>query len=189
MKRVSFRTARSGGPGRVRRISQGCSLATLGIAMALTSPTREAALIPFVHTLHRTVASRPAKHRWREIGIASWYGAQFQGRLTAGGEHFDMNSLTCAHPTLPMGTWLKVTNLHNRRTAYVRVNDRGPVVEDRIVDLSYAAAHSLKLRGIGRVKLEAISPKDPELIQALLARVHIPVLQPPLTRRAIPMAA
>lgn len=189
MKSLSFRTAQTGVPARVRRISQGCSLATLGLAIALASPTQEAASVPSVQNPPRPIVARQAKHRWLEVGTASWYGAQFQGRLTAAGERFDMNSLTCAHPTLPMGTWLKVTNLHNRKTTFVRVNDRGPVIEDRIVDLSYAAARTLKLRGIGRVKLESISPTDPDLIQGLLAQVHIPVMPALITRTAIPLAA
>jgi rare lipoprotein A len=101
---------------------------------------------------------------------------KFQGRKTATGEAFDMNSMTCAHPTLPMGTWLRVTNLKNRKTAFVRVNDRGPVLETRIVDLSFAAAQTLGLAGVGKVKLEAVRESDPDLAKALMARVQMPVL-------------
>jgi rare lipoprotein A len=90
--------------------------------------------------------------------------------------------MTCAHPTLPMGTWLRVTNLKNRRTTFVRVNDRGPVLEGRIVDLSYAAARSLGLTGVGKVKLEAIRYSDPDLARALVARLQMPVLFDPLAR-------
>ena len=114
--------------------------------------------------------------RWLQIGIASWYGSQFQGRTTAGGERFDMNQMTCAHPTLPMGTWLRVTNLKNRRTAYVRVNDRGPLLDGRIVDLSFAAARQLRLAGLGKVKLETVRESDPELDRALVAQVKMPEL-------------
>jgi rare lipoprotein A len=121
------------------------------------------------------------KH-WYEVGVASWYGSHFQGRKTATGERFDMNLMTCAHPTLPMGTWLRVTNLRNRRTVYVRVNDRGPVVDGRIVDLSYAAARSLGLAGIAKVKLEAVRECDPELDRALVARIQMPVLMHGLGR-------
>ena len=99
---------------------------------------------------------------WRlfQIGIASWYGRQFQGRLTASGEVFDMYEYTAAHPSLPLGTYVRVTNLANHRWVVVRVNDRGPVVDGRIIDLSYAAARALDLetKGIQRVRLEVIRP-------------------------------
>jgi rare lipoprotein A len=87
-----------------------------------------------------------------------------------------MNTMTCAHPSLPMGTWLRVTNLKNRRITFVRVNDRGPVVDGRIVDLSYAAARAVGLAGIGKVKLEAVGESDPDLDRALVAQVQMPVL-------------
>lgn len=90
-----------------------------------------------------------------------------------------MNQMTCAHPTLPMGTWLRVTNLRNRKTAFVRVNDRGPVFDDRIVDLSRAAARKLGMSGVGKVKLEAVRENDPELTNALLAEVKIPLVVSP----------
>jgi rare lipoprotein A len=91
-----------------------------------------------------------------------------------------MNMMTCAHPTLPMGTWLRVTNLRNRRTAYVRVNDRGPVTDGRIVDLSYAAARTLGLAGLGKVRLEAVGESDPDLAKALLAQLQMPMLLGPM---------
>jgi rare lipoprotein A len=122
----------------------------------------------------------PRSRRWVQVGVASWYGSHFQGHKTATGERFDMNQMTCAHPTLPMGTWLRVTNLRNRKTAYVRVNDRGPVLETRIVDLSYAAARTLGLAGVGRVSLEVVRDGDPTLAQALMAQVQFPVLPAPL---------
>ena len=89
-----------------------------------------------------------------------------------------MNQMTCAHPTLPMGTWLRVTNLKNRRTAFVRVNDRGPVLSDRIVDLSAAAARAVGLAGVGKVKLETVRQGDPELARALVAQIQLPLLFP-----------
>ncbi|GAC1414822.1 MAG: hypothetical protein NVSMB62_01400 [Acidobacteriaceae bacterium] len=125
-----------------------------------------------------TTATKPTarKHHWYEVGIASWYGKGFQGRKTAAGERYDMNGMTCAHPTLPMGTWLKVTNLKNRQTTFVRVNDRGPIFEGRIVDLSFAAAHAVGLTGVGKVKLEAIPATDPALAQDMMAHVQMPSL-------------
>ncbi len=108
----------------------------------------------------RTARTRTAK--WHQVGLASWYGQQFQGRQTANGELFDMNELSCAHRTLPLGTWVKVTNLHNHKWVVLRVNDRGPVPETRIVDLSSQAAHLLGMRtkGISRVRLDVIDPKQ-----------------------------
>lgn len=120
--------------------------------------------------------SKTRTQHWYQIGIASWYGGHFQGRTTAAGETYDMNQLTCAHPTLPMGTWLRVTNLHNRKSTYVRVNDRGPVVDGRIVDLSYAAARVIGLSGVGKVKIERVHQDDPALAQALVAQLQMPVL-------------
>ena len=113
---------------------------------------------------------------WYQVGKASWYGGEFQGRKTAGGESFDMNALTCAHKSLPLGSWVRVTNLRNRRSVFVRVNDRGPVPEDRIVDLSYAAAKAVGISGVSKVKLETVRYGDPDLAQALVAQMQMPVI-------------
>lgn len=92
------------------------------------------------------------------IGLASWYGQEFQGRPTSSREVFDMNDLTAAHNSLPFGTYVMVTNLENGRSVVVRINDRGPFVKGRIIDLSYAAARVLALVGPGtaRVRLEVL---------------------------------
>ncbi len=87
-------------------------------------------------------------------GYASWYGEAFHGRRTANGELFDMNGLTCAHRTLPFGTLLSVTNTENNNTVTVRVNDRGPYVSGRIVDLSRGAASRLDILERGAVLVE-----------------------------------
>ena len=102
---------------------------------------------------------------------ASWYGRAFQGKRTATGERFDMNALTCAHRTLPLGSWLRVTNLGNKRSTFVRVNARGPYEDDTIVDLSYAAAQRVGLFGKTAVRVERVSPDDPELAHALVAEL------------------
>jgi rare lipoprotein A len=90
-----------------------------------------------------------------EVGIASWYGDDFHGRKTANGEIYDMNRLSAAHPTLPMPSFVYVTNLENGRTVLLRVNDRGPYVGNRVIDLSRAAAKALgtKGKGLGRVRV------------------------------------
>jgi rare lipoprotein A len=92
-----------------------------------------------------------------QVGVASWYGKAFHGRTTANGENFDMFELTAAHRKLPLGTYVKVTNLRNGKWVVVRVNDRGPYVGERILDLSYAAARMLEInRGLAKVRLDIV---------------------------------
>jgi rare lipoprotein A len=93
-----------------------------------------------------------------EVGVASWYGQEFHGRPTSSREVFNMNDMTAAHRTLPFGTHIMVTNLENDRSVVVRINDRGPFVRGRVIDLSYAAARVLGLIGPGtaRVRLEIL---------------------------------
>lgn len=95
-----------------------------------------------------------------QVGSASWYGKQFHGKTTASGEDFDMFEFTAAHKTLPLGTFVKVTNLKNGKWIVVRINDRGPYVGDRIMDLSYSAARMLNFRdGVERVRIDLIQPE------------------------------
>jgi rare lipoprotein A len=95
-----------------------------------------------------------------QVGMASWYGKQFHGRTTASGEDFDMFELTAAHRVLPLGTYVKVTNLRNGTSIVVRINDRGPFVQGRIMDLSYGAARMLSFRdGVEKVQLDVIQPQ------------------------------
>jgi rare lipoprotein A len=128
----------------------------------------------------KTQTTEVKPRRWYQIGQASWYGRHFQGRKTATGETYDMNGLTCAHRSLPLGSWIRVTNLKNRRSIFVRVNDRGPVPESRIVDLSYGAAQAVGIAdaGLGKVKLEAVRGGDPELARGLVAQLTMPSLIP-----------
>jgi rare lipoprotein A len=94
----------------------------------------------------------------QQIGMASWYGAAFEGKITASGEAFDMHAMTAAHLTLRIGTYVRVTNLVNGRTVVVRINDRGPYILGRIIDLSYAAARALRFRGgLQRVRIEPLT--------------------------------
>lgn len=104
----------------------------------------------------------PAKPRVVERGIASWYGKKFHGRLTANGEVYDMHEMTAAHKELPFDTVVEVRNLANGRTARVRINDRGPFIRGRVIDVSYAAAQRLGLVGAGIAQVElAIVPDAP----------------------------
>lgn len=93
-----------------------------------------------------------------QIGLASWYGPGFQGKPTAGGEHFNVNALTAAHRTLPLNSVVRVTNLENGRSVIVRINDRGPFIHGRILDVSYKAARELGMRedGVARVRIEVL---------------------------------
>jgi rare lipoprotein A len=107
----------------------------------------------------KPVARNQAKAKPYQVGTASWYGEYFVGKTTASGEPYDMYDMTAASETIPLGTYVKVTNLHNGKAVVVRVNDRGPVVEGRIIDLSYGAASALQFtnRGIQRVRLDLVS--------------------------------
>jgi len=107
---------------------------------------------------------------YEEVGLASWYGDRFHGRPTATGETFDMNALTAAHKTLPLPGLVEVTNLENGRTVVLRVNDRGPFVDGRIIDLSRGAARELGLleRGVGRVRVRYLG-RAPRLGRARAA--------------------
>ncbi len=93
-----------------------------------------------------------------QVGYASWYGPKFHGRKTASGEIYDMHALTAAHKSLPFGTLVRVVNLENGKSVVVRINDRGPYVKGRIIDLSYAAAKRIGLdkTGVAKVRLEII---------------------------------
>lgn len=87
-----------------------------------------------------------------------------------------MNAFTCAHRTLPLGSWIRVTNLRNHRSTFVRVNDRGPVPTSRILDLSYAAARKLGVSGLAEVKIEPVTASNPALTQELVAHLDRPAL-------------
>jgi len=115
-----------------------------------TSSPKQAAVV---------VQPKPGKRHWYQIGKASWYGPHFQGKETASGEAFDMNDLTAAHRTLPLGSLVRVTNLSNGNQVTVRINDRGPVYHTRIIDLSSKAAKILGFRaaGLQTVRLDVIA--------------------------------
>ena len=111
----------------------------------------------------------PRIARYIKQGVASWYGPGFHGKKTATGEIFDMYAMTAAHKTLPIPSYAQVTNLENNRSIIVRINDRGPFVRNREMDLSYAAAKNLDMEqdGTGKIEIKAISPSQalPQLQQ------------------------
>jgi rare lipoprotein A len=97
---------------------------------------------------------------FRQSGMASWYGKRYHGQKTSSGETYDMYAMTAAHPTLPIPSYVRVTNVANRRSVVVRINDRGPFKSERIIDLSYVAAYKLGYiqAGQARVEVETIVP-------------------------------
>lgn len=122
-----------------------------------------------------------------QVGLASWYGAQFNGRPTATGERFDMNELTAAHKTLPLPGLVEVTNLANGRRVVLRVNDRGPFVDERIIDLSRGAAEALDMlsRGVGEVRVRYLG-RAPRLGGGTVMQY---ASTPPPAPVAVPVAA
>lgn len=124
---------------------------------------------------YRTMASSAG---FEERGLASWYGTKFHGRRTSSGEPYDMFAMTAAHRHLPLPSFVEVTNLDNGKRVVVRVNDRGPFVGGRIIDLSYAAAHRIGMveKGVAPVRVRAVGPKDGPAEPVQLAAIE------PLTR-------
>src|SRR5262249_7241534 len=166
-----------------RRIAQGLTLALLVGLGAAQGPTSSGSIhhqaqtetaLGIDHSLMPWPGIRPGSHAY-QIGKASGYGKDWVEKPTASGEPYDMYDMTAAHPTLPLGPFVKVTNLENRRSVVVRINDRGPIVPGRIIDVSYIAAQVLKFRkqGIQRVRLDLIFSPKPTVMMAML---HAPVL-------------
>lgn len=114
--------------------------------------------------------------RYDETGIASWYGPNFHGKLTANGETYDKHGMTAAHKTLPLNSIVFVTNMENGKTVKLRLNDRGPFVEGRIIDLSYGAAKVLGVSGLAKVRVQYAGPADPMNKQSVSAPQSVPEL-------------
>jgi rare lipoprotein A len=115
---------------------------------------------------------RESSAGYRELGVASWYGHPFHGRQTSSGEIYDMNEMTAAHTTLPLPTWVEVTNLTNGKRIIVKVNDRGPFVGKRVIDLSYAAARALDMVRGGTAQVEVRALSGPPAMTTTAARVE-----------------
>ena len=108
---------------------------------------------------------------WSERGIASWYGPGFHGKRTASGEVYDMEDMTAAHKQLPFGTVVRVDNLDNGRRTEVRINDRGPFVDDRIIDLSRAAAREIEMLGTGTARVRISVVRMSEMLECSVVQV------------------
>src|SRR2546423_12997109 len=145
-----------------RRIAHGLAIASMivGLGAAQGPNFSEAKPVPVSSVQVSPEVRKQVKTKPYQVGTASWYGETFQGKPTASGEPYEMYDMTAAHLTLPMGSYVKVTNLRNGRAVVVRVNDRGPVVPGRIIDLSYSAAEALQFRsqGLQRVRLDVVKP-------------------------------
>ncbi len=128
----------------------------LGMAAVIAVSASSTAGTPAYEPISLCSVGKPA---WTS-GVASWYGEQFQGSPTASGEAFDMNALTAAHRNLPLGTEIRVTNLRNHRSLVLRVNDRGPFVPGRMLDVSRAAASRLGFaaRGLAPIHIDVVKP-------------------------------
>jgi rare lipoprotein A len=141
----------------------------------------------------RTYYPLVSANGYDKTGIASWYGWHFHGRLTADGERYDMHAMSAAHTTLPLPTLVRVTNLENGRQVVVRVNDRGPFVKNRLIDLSYAAAKELGFakKGTTRVRVQALAGIQDRPMLASRSRTPPPAARPSLPHprpAAVPVA-
>jgi rare lipoprotein A len=146
-----------------------CCLLGWGLAAALPHSVGDAALtvpppaaVPSIAAAAPLPPVKPALFK-PQVGIASWYGSDHDGRLTASGVPFDASKLTAAHNTLPLHTVVKVTNLHNGKSVDVVINDRGPGIKGRTIDLSEKAAQKIgmKKKGLARVRIQPIKPPPP----------------------------
>ena len=135
---------------RRRRVLVKLGLVGLGLVLLGCAETRRLG----------SPVTAPPSPTTRIVGLASWYGRWHQGRSTASGEAYDMNQPTAAHRTIPFGTRLRVTNIDNGRSVVVRVNDRGPRVPERVLDLSLAAAKALGMVGAGVARVEIVVLAD-----------------------------
>ena len=143
-----------------------------------TVPRSQRGNPPFYDVLGKRYHVLATSAGYAQRGIASWYGRDFHGLATSSGETYDMHAMTAAHTTLPLPTWVEVTNLANGKRIVVKVNDRGPFIDNRIIDLSYAAATALDMvrAGTTRVEVRAIAPPLEALPQPLPPVAGAPVV-------------
>lgn len=146
---------------------------------------------PFYDVLGKRYHVLPTSAGYRARGVASWYGPDFHGLATSSGEQYDMNAMTAAHTTLPLPTWVEVTNLENGRSVVVKVNDRGPFVDNRLIDLSYAAATRLDMvrNGTARVEVRAVAAPYGQPILAAAPPAQTAPAAAPVSQAAAPPSA
>ncbi|MBI3480696.1 MAG: septal ring lytic transglycosylase RlpA family protein [Nitrosomonadales bacterium] len=166
-------------------------------AVPKNEPLHRYANRPYV-ALGKTYTPLTVPGNFKERGIASWYGKKFHGERTSSGEIYDMYAMTAAHPTLPLPSYARVTNTANKKSVIVRINDRGPFLNDRVIDLSYTAAYKLGIAGNGSAEVE-VESIVPETVTNVIAANTVqsqpldnsPVVTSPLAVApvAAPMAA
>jgi rare lipoprotein A len=135
-------------------------------AVPVNEPLHRYANRPYA-ALDKTYTPMTAPGNFKQRGIASWYGKKFHGQRTSSGEKYDMYLMTAAHPTLPIPSYARVTNAATQKSVVVRVNDRGPFLHDRVIDLSYTAAHKLGITGNGSTEVEIESVTANSNVQAI----------------------
>ncbi len=137
------------------------NLASIPNAIPRIEPLRKSNMRPYV-VLGKTYTPMTALVPYKKRGIASWYGRRYHGKKTASGEIYDMYGMTAAHTTLPLPSYAQVTNIKNKKSVVVRINDRGPFLSNRLIDLSYTAAYKLDVLGRGSawVEVESILPRN-----------------------------
>jgi len=127
-----------------------------------SKPSKPSAKYPKPYKVHgKWYQPLPDSRGFRQRGLASWYGQDFHGKKTSSGETYNMYAMSAAHKTLPLGTYVRIHNLENNRTLDVRINDRGPFVRGRIIDLSYSAAKELGVVGPGTARVEVVALGTP----------------------------
>lgn len=151
------------GPDTDRAPKRPPDLSDVPDAVPRVEPRSASGNPPFYEVFGKRYHVMPTASGYTERGVASWYGEKFHGRRTSSGEPYDMYAMTAAHKTLPLPAYVRVTSLENGRSVVVRVNDRGPFVDNRLIDLSYAAAVKLGMIGAGTamVEVETIDPGRP----------------------------
>jgi rare lipoprotein A len=166
-----------------RRMAHGLMIAVLiiGLRAAQDPNNSEASSTPTSPNQQSNNLKQAGKGTPYQVGTASWYGEYFEGKPTASGESYEMYDLTAAHPTLPLGSYVRVTNLHNGRAVVVKVNDRGPIVPGRIIDLSYGAARVLKFehRGLQKVRLDLVKSGTQHRLTYQTVAFNNPIAQLP----------
>ena len=164
-------------------------IASIPDAVAKLEPRSASGNKPYV-VFGVTYTPLPESIGYRERGITSWYGKKFHGRRTSSGEPYDMYAMTAAHKTLPLPSYVRVRNMQNNRTIVVRVNDRGPFLHNRLIDLSYAAAAKLGILGTGTgvVEIEAVSPGETPTQVAEVKIYPLQIIPPAAAAEEIPVA-
>ncbi len=146
----------------VNAVAAGCVVLALSVVVEtpLAAQSHQTSALPAQRASFPPPPDKPPQRG--EIGLASWYGEKFHGRVSASGEVFDQNALTAAHPEFPFDTKVRVTSLHNGQSVVLRINDRGPYADERIIDVSRRAARELDFleEGVAKVRVELVTLPD-----------------------------